>query len=198
MPRFANNGFYNDDDLIRCIYCNRIADTKDHTPSRFLCKNIRDGQSRITVPCCRVCNNWFSALELRCQNILELILCGDLLTDNQISDLRTICIKNAIGIIFHFYAVKLDFNSDIIFSIDTNISQEKFIENFTALDFNICPSIDVSISPTLVLYSSTSDCIGILKYNINNIGESVIGYSKEPYCVKFIYKGAIGLSVEWK
>lgn len=29
------------------------------------------------------------------------------------------------------------------------------------------------------------------------MGETVIGYSNNPFCVKFLYKGIIGFTVRW-
>lgn len=108
MPRFCNNVFYNDGDLRKCLYCGNYVDSKDHTPSRFLCKTLKSEQSRITVPCCKICNNKFSAIELRCKYILENSSKNAYsLTDNQISDLRIIGIKNAVGVIFHFMVLDL-------------------------------------------------------------------------------------------
>lgn len=112
--------------------------------------------------------------------------------------MRTVAIKNAIGIIFHFYAKKLDFNGIIEFSIDTDIIKEKYLENFAVMDFNICPLIDGSLNPLLVLQSATHDILGVFKNNVNEVGEIDMGYSNDPYCVKIIYKGTIGLSVRWK
>lgn len=198
MPRFSNNGFYNDEDLKSCIFCGGIADSKDHTPSRFLSKNIRDDQSRITVPCCKTCNNKFSAIELRCQSILNNFLVDSKsLTESQFSDLRTIAIKNAIGVIFHFYAVKLSFNSDIEFSIEINITPNIFLKNFIIWDFDISPSIESSLNTLMVFSFSENDMKGVIRDNVNEIGEIEIGYSKEPYCVKMIYRGTIGFTVKW-
>lgn len=198
MPRFSNNGFYNDDDLRRCIYCGSIADTKDHTPSRFLCKELQYKQSRITVPCCKSCNNKFSVIELRLKNILDSYSVNiDSLTDNQISDLRTIAVKNAMGIIFHFYGVKLEYSDNIRFSIETNTEDFSF-ENFTICDFDVSPTIEPSLEPLLVFSVCNSDVMGIVKDHISQIGETVIGYSKDPFCVKFLYKNKLGFSVMWE
>lgn len=197
MPRFSNNGFYNDEDLRKCLYCGNNADSKDHTPSRFLCKTLKSEQSRITVPCCKVCNNIFSAIELRCKYILED--CSNdayYLTYSQISDLRIISIKNAVGIIFHFYGVRLERNGNIEFSIVTNIT-ESFFDNFIICNFDVAPSIELSLNPLLVFSLPNTDIKGIIRDNVVNIGETVIGYSNNPFCVKFLYNGIIGFTVKW-
>lgn len=199
MPRFVNNGFYNDDDLKSCMYYSNIADSKDHTPSRFLCKNLQYKQSRITVPCCNSCNNKFSEIESRCKKILDSYTCNIYsLTDIQISDLQTIAIKNAIGIIFHFYGVKLEYNDSIRFSIESNIVADIFFENITIWNFEVSPTIELSLKPHLVVSIPNSDVLGIIKNNIAEIGDTVIGYSNEPYCVKFLYKNKLGFTVIWE
>lgn len=198
MPRFVNNGFYNDDDLRSCIYCGNFADSKDHTPSRFLCKNLQYKQSSITVPCCNSCNNKFSKIEGQCKKILDSYASNiNSLTDIQIADLQIIAIKNAIGIIFHFYGVKLEYNDNIRFSIETNIVADIFFENFTIWNFEVSPTIELSLEPYLVFSIPNTDVIGIIKDNIAEIGDTVIGYSNEPYCVKFLYKNNIGFTVIW-
>lgn len=162
-------------------------------------QNTTHEQLRITVPCCKSCNHKFSVLELRCKKFLDSFSGNiDSLTDSQISDLRTIAIKNAIGIIFHFYGMKPQFNNNIQFSIETNIIKDVFFENFIIWDFDVCPTVEPSLNPLLVFSIPNSDVMGIIKNNTSEIGDTAIGYSKDPFRVKFLYRNQLGLTVTFE
>ncbi len=56
----------------RCVYCKKVADTKDHAPPRFLLRRPLPS-NLITLPACQKCNNGFSFDERVVRAFLTLV-----------------------------------------------------------------------------------------------------------------------------
>jgi len=72
---------FNDERLNgKCVYCGDIPDTRDHVPSKVLLDQPYPIGLPV-VPCCKACNNGFSADEVYLACILECVIHGTTITE---------------------------------------------------------------------------------------------------------------------